>query len=155
GIEGNEPVDPFVFHGPEITLVCQADLLGCSDAANKTPAAYIATLYERRGDEFAVDLNGTFAVILYDRRTDTLKAWTDHFGVQSLVYAEISDFLVIATKIDHLLSYTGEKFGIDPTSINEYLQFSCIPTPKTVYKGISRLAPAHQLRCDQGYFVRP
>src|SRR5262245_41706178 len=94
GIEGNEPVDPFVFHGPEITLVCQADLLGCSDAANKTPAAYIATLYERRGDEFAVDLNGTFAVILYDRRTDTLKAWTDHFGVQSLVYAEISDFLV-------------------------------------------------------------
>src|SRR5262245_15815045 len=154
-IEGDESVDPFIFRGPDVTVVCRTDVLGHAHTGSITPAAYIATLYRHRGDEFTVDLRGTFAVILYDHSSHTLKAWTDHFGVEGLVYAQVSSFLGIATKISQLLSYFGDRFEIDSTSIHEYLQFSCIPTPKTIYKGISKLPAAHRLTCAGTYSIRP
>src|SRR5262249_15571598 len=34
---------------------------------------------------------------------------------------------------------------LNPGAILEYLQYTCIPSPKTIYQGISKLQPGHQL----------
>src|SRR5262249_23943402 len=39
----------------------------------------------------------------------------------------------------------GQRGEINPAAIQEYLQYTCILTPNTIYKGISKLAPGHQL----------
>jgi asparagine synthase (glutamine-hydrolysing) len=54
-----------------------------------------------------------------------------------------------------LLPLLAKEPEIDPTAVHEYLQYSCIPTPKTIYKGIFKLAPGHQLTYKQRVSIRP
>ena len=41
-------------------------------------------LYEQRGMDFANDLRGMFAFIIYDSKTDTVVACRDHVGIVPL-----------------------------------------------------------------------
>src|SRR5687768_558310 len=100
-VGGTSPVDSCAFDNPELSLICRADLLATESSQ---PAAYLADLYTRQGDAFATALRGTFAIILYDHLTRTLKAWSDHFGAQRLVYTESSHAVGVATDLRLLLS---------------------------------------------------
>jgi len=140
-VEGDQPVEACIFDSPELSLICRADLL---ESGNAAPAARIAELYLRHGDHFAIGLRGTFAVILFDHERRTLKAWTDHFDSQRLVYTESSKFRAVSTDLRSLLALQATDPDLDPVAIQEYLQYSCIPTPKTVYKGFFRVPPGHQ-----------
>lgn len=146
-IEGDSPVDAFVFNGPHVSVICRADLLE-DRAVNASPAAHAAKLYEEQGDDFAARLRGVFAIILYDRRTNVLKAWTDHFGVEKLVYNDSGRAVTVATDIRGLVSMMEGRPEIDPAAVQQYLQYSSIPTPKTIYRGIAKLAPGSLLVCS-------
>jgi asparagine synthase (glutamine-hydrolysing) len=140
-VEGDHLVDSFVFDSPELSLICRADLL---NREQKTSAAQIAALYLRQGDDFAVTLRGTFAVILFDHRTRKLKAWTDHFGSERLVYTESPELTAVSTDLGSLLALQTPQPDLNLIAIQEYLQYSCIPTPQTIYKGYFRVPPGHQ-----------
>lgn len=143
-VYGDEAVDSQVFECPEFSLICRTDLL---EAKAVSPAEHIANLYRTQGDSFAAGLRGSFAILLHDYRTNTLKAWTDHFGVERLVYGEFARCVGIATDTRLLATMSGRQPEIDPAAILQYLQYSSIPTPKTIYKGVSKLAPGHFLTC--------
>jgi asparagine synthase (glutamine-hydrolysing) len=140
-VEDDQPVDSCAFESPELSLICRADLL---NYGHGTPAAHLAKLYLLHGDTFAFDLRGTFAVIIFDHRSSTLKAWTDHFGTQRLVHTESAQFKAVSTDLRSLLALQPQLPDVNPIAIQEYLQYSCIPTPHTIYKGIFRLPPGHQ-----------
>jgi asparagine synthase (glutamine-hydrolysing) len=152
-IQGDGPVDRLVFDDPEVTLVCCADLFGSESSTNV--AAYLAKFYREKGDGFVSELRGTFAIILYDHNCHTLKAWTDHFGAERLVFAESEGSLAIGTNIRSVLTLLGKRPIVSPAAIQEYLQYTCIPTPKTIYQGISKLPPGHQLISRPATRTRP
>src|SRR5262249_54431804 len=108
-VESDRPVEFVAFDNHQISLIFTGDLLSAGRIASTRPAAHIATLYEREGDNFAAALRGTFAIILYDWAKRSLKAWTDHFGVQPLVFAESHGYLAIATRLSELLPLLGER----------------------------------------------
>src|SRR4051794_24628724 len=70
-IEADQLVDSLFFDDPELTLICRADLLAPERASNV--AAHLARLYRETGDKFVSALRGTFAVILFDHKSRTLK----------------------------------------------------------------------------------
>ena len=152
-IDGDSPVDCLVFDDPGLTLVCCVDLFKL-DSSTST-AAYLAASYREKGDDFVPGLRGTFAIILYDHTCNTLKAWTDHFGAERLVFAEVEDSLAIGTNIRSVLTVSGKRPNISPAAIQEYLQYTCIPTPKTIYQGIFKLPPGHQLISRPATTTRP
>jgi asparagine synthase (glutamine-hydrolysing) len=152
-IEGDQPVNRAYFEDPELTLICSADLLESHAFSNV--AAYLAKLYRERGDQFVTGLRGTFAVVLYDHNQRTLKAWADHFGAERLLFTEYRDSLAISTSIELLLKARRDQPPVDLTAIQEYLQYTCIPTPKTIYHGISKLPPGHQLISRPATTTRP
>src|SRR5262245_54672087 len=82
-IQGDQPLDQFWFEDPEITVICRADLLSSAPAVHV--AAAVARMYREKGDRFVCELRGAFGIILYDHNSRTLKAWTDHFGVERLL----------------------------------------------------------------------
>src|SRR5262249_32367813 len=133
-IEGDQEVNSFFFDDPGLTLICSTDLLGSSSL--KHVASHLAGLYRTQGDGFVCGLRGTFAIVLYDHDQRTLKAWTDHFGAERLVYSECSDSLVVGTNIQSVSAVHGQRPNISPAAIQEYLLYTCIPTPKTIYQGI-------------------
>src|SRR5215471_11327674 len=106
-LQGDRPLAPFVFEGPRVTVICRADLvradLKASDVEVTFPALYIAKMYERDGDQFVAGLRGTFGIILYDHTADVLKAWTDHFGTQQLLFTESRKGFGVATDMRMLL----------------------------------------------------
>src|SRR5215813_10369338 len=92
-IDGDQPVNPFFFDDPDWTLICRADLFEPRSFINV--AAYLGGLYRDQGDRFVCGLHGTFAIILYDHNQRTLKAWTDHFGAERLLFRECAASLVV------------------------------------------------------------
>jgi len=141
-IEGDEPVSDFIFENSEVTVICRTDLLISPKPVNT--AAYIAKRYQEHGDAFVPALRGSFAIILYDHQTDTLKAWTDQFGVERLAYTETDHSLAVATDLNLLSNNKGQRI-LNTAAIHEYLLYTCVPTPNTIYKEIFKLAPGHQL----------
>jgi asparagine synthetase B (glutamine-hydrolysing) len=97
-------------------LICRADLL-VSGLTNV--AAHLGGLYRELGDDFVRELRGTFAIILYDHKQRVLKAWTDHFGAERLVFRECDESLAVSTSIQLVLAATGRQPSISPTAIQD------------------------------------
>jgi asparagine synthase (glutamine-hydrolysing) len=152
-IEGDGPVESLFCDYPDLTLICRADLLASCSSTNV--AAYLVRLYREQGDLFVSGLRGTFAIVLYDHNHKTLKAWTDHFGAERLVFGEVDGSFAISTDIGLVLRAHRKRPMISAAAIQEYLQYTCIPTPKTIYEGISKLAPGHQLISRPAIMTRP
>src|SRR5262249_8711404 len=133
----------FFFDDPELTLIFRGDLLGSESQANV--AARLVRLYREERDGFASRLRGTFAIILYDHNHQTLKAWTDHLGIESLIFAERHRAFAVGTKIESVLQIFPTPPVVSAAAIYEYLQYTCIPTPRTIYKDVFKLPPGHQL----------
>jgi asparagine synthase (glutamine-hydrolysing) len=148
-VSGDEPIESFVYDSPDFSIICRTDLLIRDSLlgaeANSHPARYVAQLYERQGDSYVRGLRGAFAIILYDKKLRVLKAWTDHFGAERLVFTNPRGFVAVATDLRLLLPLHAERPEIDPAAVQQYVQYTCIPAPKTIFAGISRLQPAHQL----------
>ena len=151
-IEGDKPVDMLFFDDPDLTLICRADLIAPSPMSNV--AAYLGRLYREQGDAFVSGLQGSFAIVLYEHSRRTLKAWTDHFGAERLVYGEVDGSFAISTDIG-LVRAHQQRPVISTAAIQEYLLYTCIPTPKTIYEGIFKLAPGHQLDSRPATTTRP
>jgi len=47
-----------------------------------------------------------------------------------------------------VLAHPGVRREIDPTAIDDYLTYGYIPAPKTVFRGVFKLPPAHTLTLD-------
>jgi asparagine synthase (glutamine-hydrolysing) len=148
-VMGDERTESFTYESPELSIVCRTDLLindsQAGTAKEMSPAMRVAGLYQAYQDSFVNRLRGTFAIILYDHKLGVLKAWTDHLGAERLVFADSQGFFAVATDTRLLLPLFAERPELDSAAIHEYLQYTCIPAPRTVYKGISRLEPGHQL----------
>jgi len=113
-IDGDEPVESFFFDDSDYSLICRADLL---ESESINVAAYLCRLYREKGDRFVNDLRGTFAVILYDHKERALKAWTDHFGAERLVYREFDQSVAVSTNIQLMLSTQGQRPAISLAAI--------------------------------------
>jgi len=71
----------------------------------------------------------------------------DRFAIHTLCYRVVDGQLRFATRADDLADETTE---IDPQAIFDYLYFHVIPSPRTIYKGIYRLPPAHTASMHNG-----
>ena len=71
----------------------------------------------------------------------------DRFAIHTLCYRVVDGQLRFATRADDLADETTE---IDPQAIFDYLYFHVISSPRTIYKGIYRLPPAHTASMHNG-----
>ena len=81
----------------------------------------------------------------YGTVDDTGHGWliADPFATHPLCWTLRDGRLLFAERADALADASTE---IDPQAIYDYLFFHCIPSPRTIYKGIYRLPAAHALR---------
>lgn len=71
----------------------------------------------------------------------------DRFAIRTLCYRQVSGTLQFAERADELADASTE---IDPQAIFDYLYFHAIPSPRTIYKGIYRVPPAHYVLFENG-----
>jgi len=93
-------------------------------------------------------VDGEFAVGVSDDRGRTMLA-VDRFAVRTLCWRVVGGRLHFAERADVLAALTP-RAEIDPQAVFDYLYFHVIPSPRTIFKGVHRLPPAHCLWFDDG-----
>jgi asparagine synthase (glutamine-hydrolysing) len=104
-------------------------------------------LYEEAGERMPEFLNGMFAFAIWDARRKQLFVARDRMGKKPLYYSsEIPGFrFAFASELKALAGMPGFEAKEDPRSIAEFLALSYIPDPRTIYRGVYKLEPAHSL----------
>jgi asparagine synthase (glutamine-hydrolysing) len=117
--------------------------------ATKSDTEILVHLYEELGDEFVRELDGMFALALWDDRRKRLLLARDRFGKKPLLYAEAGGRLWFGSEFQALLADPAIRRDIDFDALDEYLSFMSIPAPLTIYRQIRKLPPAHILVRDR------
>jgi asparagine synthase (glutamine-hydrolysing) len=109
----------------------------------------IVHLYEDEGPEFVRRLRGMFAIALWDGRERQLVLARDRLGVKPLVYRAEPGRIAFASELKALLQLPDVPRELDPSSLDHYLALQYVPHPRTIFRGIHKLPPAHYaVWCD-------
>jgi len=110
----------------------------------------IIHLYEEKKEKCLEYLRGMFAFALWDGEKKELFMARDRMGQKPLVYSVIGKDIIFSSEIKSLLLYPEIKKEIDFEGLNDYLTYQAIPSPKTIFKSIKKLSPAHYLIWKNG-----
>ena len=109
----------------------------------RTDTEVILALYEKHGTDCLRFLRGMFAFAIWDKPKGRLFEARDRLGKKPLVYALFPGGLAFASELRSLLVWPGIKPQVDPTAIDLFLSLQYIPSPRSIYKGVQKLPPAH------------
>jgi asparagine synthase (glutamine-hydrolysing) len=98
-------------------------------------------LYEEYGTAMVERLVGMFAFAIWDERTESLFLARDRLGIKPLYWVDDGERFACASEIKALLPLMARR-ELDMTALAHYLTFVAVPPPRTLFAGISKLAPA-------------
>lgn len=110
----------------------------------------ILHLYEDLGTDCFAQLNGMFAIAVWDARRHRLVLARDRIGQKPLYYAANQDRLIFGSELKAIAQVPGVCEEIDPSAIDEFLLYEYIPPPGTIWKGVHQLPPGHFLVFENG-----
>jgi asparagine synthase (glutamine-hydrolysing) len=113
----------------------------------------IVHAYEEYGDTFLHHLNGMFGLALWDESRRRLVLARDRVGIKPLYYALHDGLLLFGSEAKALLAYPGFPRELDLVSLDQYLAYQYVPTPRSIYAGVSKLRPGHALIVEDGRVV--
>jgi asparagine synthase (glutamine-hydrolysing) len=95
----------------------------------------------RRGlEQTLADLNGMFAIALWDCATRTLHLVRDRLGIKPLFYARTPAGFCFASELKSFAA-AGFKFDVEPASVASFLRFGYVPAPHSIYRTVAKLRP--------------
>lgn len=103
----------------------------------------ILHLYEDVGTDCFSQLNGMFAIAIWDATRNRLVIGRDRIGQKPLHYAFKDGRFVFGSELKSLAIVPGICEEIDPTAVDEFLTYQYIPHPSTIWKGVYKLPPGH------------
>jgi asparagine synthase (glutamine-hydrolysing) len=107
-------------------------------------------LWEDHGPDLVHKLNGMFAFAIWDHGSRTLFMARDRVGVKPLLWAETPEGLAFGSEMGCITEAGGADLTIDPVAVHQYLSWGAVAAPRTVYRGVRRLPPAHWLLWSDG-----
>jgi asparagine synthase (glutamine-hydrolysing) len=109
----------------------------------------ILKAYAKWGRDSVKHFKGMFAFALCEHASGRVLLARDRLGVKPLYLADTTDSLRFASTLPALLAGGGIDTEIDPIALHHYLSWhSVVPPPRTILKGVQKLAPAHTLLID-------
>jgi len=108
----------------------------------------IPHLYEENGLEFPNELDGMFAIAVWDSEKKNLILCRDHFGIKPLYYTIIDSSIFFASEIKAILEIPDFVPKFDYCQFNNYFILGHTMAPGTAYANIKQLLPAQILKFD-------
>jgi len=115
---------------------------------SRTDTETIIHLYEERELDFVHDLEGDFAIALWDENAKRLVLARDRVGVKPLYYTISGGRLIFASEIKAIIEHPAVSRDIDEEALCHYLTFLTTPAPQTLFAGIQKLPAGCLLTCD-------
>src|SRR5919108_5741324 len=118
--------------------------------ATHSDSEVVVHAYEEHGLDCVRRLNGIFAFVLWDAHRRRLVAARDEFGVKPLYWWTDGTRVAIASEIGALLDAGLVKPAVDRIALDHYLACRFVPSPRTLFEGVSKLPPASTLVLENG-----
>ncbi len=93
---------------------------------------------------------GRFAQILWKPGSGRLVALTDHFSTLPIYTLATGDQLHVASDLRLLTALPEASRKIDPVAVYHYLNFGCVPAPRTICSDIARIEPGSRHVFENG-----
>lgn len=87
------------------------------------------------------DLNGMFAIALWDRKERVLNLVRDRLGIKPLFVAQAGEQIFFASELKSFHATRALTLEIDPSSVSSFLRFGYVPAPHSIYRGVTKLMP--------------
>jgi asparagine synthase (glutamine-hydrolysing) len=113
--------------------------------ATRSDTEVILHLYEEYGERCLERLRGMFAFAIWDQGKRLLFAARDHLGQKPLFYLENAGELMFASELKGLLAMQEASAEPDLDALHQYLALRIVAAPRTMFRGIRKLPPAHFL----------
>lgn len=116
----------------------------------------ILHLYEERGADLVNELEGMFAFALVDESRQELLLARDRLGQKPLHYGFSHDgLLVFGSELQALLACPTLPREVDTRALADYFGLGYVPAPRSIYRAVRQLPPAHRLTVRRGGEVGP
>jgi asparagine synthase (glutamine-hydrolysing) len=117
---------------------------GCGDAE------VILAAFSQWGPQAVGRFIGMFAIALWHKPTRELHLIRDRLGVKPLYYHWDGRFLCFGSELKALRAFDGWTPEIDRDALRDYLRYAYINDPRTIYRNVRKLPPAHRLVLPEG-----
>ncbi len=114
-----------------------------------TDTEVIIYLYREYGAQCVNYLRGMFAFAIWDEPRQQLFLARDRLGQKPLYYYCDGRRFVFGSELKCLLQDPTIPKEINPEALYDYLAYLYVPAPKTIYKNIYKLPPAHSMLCTR------
>ncbi len=124
--------------------------------STNTDTEVILHLYQDYGPACLEQMNGQFAIAIWDARQQSLFLARDRMGIRPLFYTVHDGQLIFGSEIKAILAYPGISAEIDPTSLDQIFTFWSTLSPRTAFRNINDIPPGHYLLArDRQFHIHP
>jgi asparagine synthase (glutamine-hydrolysing) len=116
--------------------------------ATHSDTEILVHLYEDYGVRCVERLRGMFAFAIWDTRQRRLFAARDRLGQKPFYFVQRGAELLFASEIKALLAYDPTLAELDFEALDQYLSLRLIAPPRSMFRMIRKLPPAHMLTFD-------
>ena len=101
------------------------------------------------GDKFINQLNGMFALAIFDERHDTVTLARDRLGIKPLYYTVYNDELLFASEIKALFgAIDSDEWTINTQALSEYMAYQTSLGENTLFSNVFQVPPGHTVTFD-------
>src|SRR3954470_13033034 len=108
----------------------------------------IVHLYEEKGADAIAELDGMFAIAIWDERAGRLTLARDRAGKKPLFYYRDHRMLAFASEMKAFFDHPAIPIEPDPEAVPYYFIYGYVPHPATIYKNILQLEPGTVMTVD-------
>jgi asparagine synthase (glutamine-hydrolysing) len=113
-----------------------------------TDTEVLLRMFALHGPGMLSRLNGIFALAIWDVRDRRLFLARDRLGVKPLYYTQAPECFAFASELRVLLPFVGRP-SLDETALADFLTFLWVPDPKTAFREVRKIPPAHYAWVDE------
>ena len=115
-----------------------------------TDTEVILHLYEELGEECFQELDGMFAIAIYDFKKGKLLLARDRIGEKPLYWGQFNGTFIFGSELGAVLAHPLAKTELNHNALAKYFVREYIPTPYSIFQEIYKLEPAHYLSYQEG-----
>lgn len=136
-----------VFNYPELRKNLEA---GGHRFYTSTDTEVVLHLFEDKGPSCLQDLNGQFAIAIWNTTTRELFLARDRVGIIPLHYTVQNGSLIFSSEIKSIFMHEEVQRQIDPVAIDQIFTFWTTLPGRTAFRDIKELPAGHYLRALNG-----
>lgn len=114
----------------------------------------VARLWRQHGRDLPKHLGGSFALAIVEPAERSVFLAIDRIGFLSLAFAVCPDGVAFSNRADLVSAHPSVASEIDLQGVFNYIYFSMVPAPGTIFRGVEKLLPAQWVHFRDGSVER-